>query len=204
MFTELLPVLKDRMVTLILSRLDENLVRVIVVPQRKSDKENSAAGAAENELAIPLTITGTAEELDREFAQQLQSFSGSYERAASNIREVENAHAAAVKAAEEEKKNANGKRPSTTPAKAIARAKSDSPAPAIGKPVFGNKTQVAFAATTQSLFDPQPAEEAESAATVKPESSSETEPAQDQPRPTVTVVDAAVADSVEQEKNAPE
>ena len=127
MFTELLPVLKDRMVTLIIARLDETLLRVIVVPQRKSDKENNAA---ENALSMPLTVTGTAEELDRELAHQMRSFSGSYERAACNIREIENAHAAAVKAADEEKKNAKGKKPSATPVKAATGAESDSQAPA--------------------------------------------------------------------------
>src|SRR5215469_7996398 len=113
MFTELLPVLKDRMVTITIARLDESLLRVNVVPQTKIGKEGDSADKA---ISVPLTVTATAEELDREFAQQVLSFSGSYERAASNIREIEKAHAAAVKAAEDEQKNAKGKKSSTTTA----------------------------------------------------------------------------------------
>ena len=53
MFMELLPVLKDRMVTLMIARLDDQLLRVNVIPKRTSDKENKAAETA---LSTPLTI----------------------------------------------------------------------------------------------------------------------------------------------------
>ena len=156
MFTELLPVLKDRTVILTIACLDNNILRVNVVPKRKSDKENDDA---ENALSTPLTVTATAEELDREFGQQVRTFSGSFEKAASNIRDIENAHAAAVKAAEDEKKNPKGKKVSVAQGKATARDDHDSPTPTNGRPVFG-KPQTALAPTTQSLFDsPPPAEE---------------------------------------------
>jgi hypothetical protein len=89
----------------------------------------------------------------------VRTFSGSFERAASNIRDIENAHAAAVKAAEEEKKNSKGKKVSVAQGKATARDDADSPTPTNGRPVFG-RPQTALAPTTQSLFDsPPPAEE---------------------------------------------
>jgi hypothetical protein len=53
MFMELLPVLKDRMVTLMIARLDDQLLRVNVIPKRTSDQENKAAETA---LSTPLTI----------------------------------------------------------------------------------------------------------------------------------------------------
>jgi hypothetical protein len=43
--------------------------------------------------------------LDQELARQVVSSNHSYQRAAANIREIEEAHAAAVKAAEEESLN---------------------------------------------------------------------------------------------------
>jgi PRTRC genetic system protein E len=159
MFTELLPVLKDRTVILTIALLDNNILRVNVVPKRKSDKENDDA---ENALATPLTVTATAEELDREFGDQVRTFSGSFERAASNIRDIENAHAAAVKAAEEEKKNSKGKKVSVAQGKATARDDADSPNPTNGRPVFG-RSQAAPAPKTQSLFDSPPVTEERSA-----------------------------------------
>lgn len=97
MFIELLPVLQDTTVTLTISRIDDRLLWVNVIPQRRATKESKA----ENGLRTPLTVTATAEELDRDFALKVRSVSGSYERSAANIREIEEAHAAAIRAAEE-------------------------------------------------------------------------------------------------------
>jgi len=65
MFRELMPILEGRTLMLTLSRVDENLIRVCVIPQQT----NEATG--ENALCTPLTVTGTVDELDREFAVQL-------------------------------------------------------------------------------------------------------------------------------------
>ena len=134
MFTELMPVLQDTMVTLTISRLDEQLLRVNIVPKRKTDKESTA----ENALCTPLTVTATAAELDQGLARQVVSFSYSYQRAAANIREIEEAHAAAVKAAEEERK---ARKPAAPPAKTSPRSDNDSTVAPGGKPVFGTKGQ---------------------------------------------------------------
>jgi len=101
MFTELLPVLQDTMVTVTISRMDDQLLRVNIIPTRKTNKESTA----ENALCTPLTVTATAAELDQDLGRQVVSFSHSYQRSAANIREIEEAHAAAVKAAEEESLN---------------------------------------------------------------------------------------------------
>ncbi len=55
MFTELLPLLKDRTLMLIIADTGGETLRVNVIPQRRSGKENDTA---ENAFASPLTITG--------------------------------------------------------------------------------------------------------------------------------------------------
>ena len=55
MFTELLPLVKDRTLMLIIARTGGETLRVNVIPQRKCAEENDAA---ENAITSPLTITG--------------------------------------------------------------------------------------------------------------------------------------------------
>ena len=121
MFSELMPVLQNTIVTLTISRLNDQLLRVDIIPIRKTDKESDA----ENALSKPLSVTAPPAELDQDFARQVLSFSHSYERSAANIREIEEAHAAAVKAAEEERKV---KKPATSPAKTSPRSDNNSKA----------------------------------------------------------------------------
>jgi PRTRC genetic system protein E len=177
MFTELLPLLKDRTLMLIIAGISDKTLRVNVIPQRKSGKENDAA---ENAFTSPLTITGTAEELDREFAQQIGGYRASLDHLKSNLGEIESAHAAAVKTIEEErKKELNSKRKASgTTVKAASRIDSETtpapaPAPANGKPVFGSKAPSAASATTQSLFDASPVVTAEQPPESQPEDRSE-------------------------------
>jgi PRTRC genetic system protein E len=163
MFTELLPLLKDRTLMLIIAGIGDKALRVNVIPQRKAGKENDAA---ENAFTSPLTITGTVEELDREFAQQIGGYRASLDHLKSNLGEIESAHAAAVKTIEEErKKELNSKRKaSSTTVKAAARIDSETtpaPPPANGKPVFGSKAPSAASPTMQSLFDASPVVTAE-------------------------------------------
>ena len=155
MFTELMPCLQETIVTLTISRIDDQLLRVNIIPKRKTDKES----AAEDALSTPLTVTATAAELDQDFAGQVLNFSRSYQRSAANIREIEEAHAAAVKAADEERKV---KKPVTPSAKTSPRSDNDSKAAPAGKPVFGSKGAAAPAPAAQSLFD-TPAVEAKGA-----------------------------------------
>jgi PRTRC genetic system protein E len=172
MFTELLPLLKDRTLMLIIAGTGGETLRVNVIPQRKSDRENDAA---ENAITSPLTIAGTAEELDREFARQIAGFRGSLDRLKSNLGEIESAHAAALKTVEEERrKELNSKRKATgTAVRPVAQNESESaPAPGNGKLVFGGKPQSAISPTTQSLFDSGPAPAAvEQSVELQPEDS---------------------------------
>lgn len=175
MFTELLPLLKDRTLMLIIAGIGDNTLRVNVIPQRKSGKENDAA---ENAFTSPLTITGTVEELDREFAQQIGGYRASLDHLKSNLGEIESAHAAAIKTIEEERKkelNSKRKASGTTvkPAARIGSETAPAPAPANGKPVFGSKAPSAASPTTQSLFDAPPVATAEQQSESQPENTSE-------------------------------
>ena len=54
MFKELAPYLRQRAVLLTVTHLEEEQIRVNIVPQKLKDGENAA-------LTTPLTVTGTAE-----------------------------------------------------------------------------------------------------------------------------------------------
>jgi PRTRC genetic system protein E len=128
--------------------LDGNdAIRVNVIPKRVKDSDSG-----DDALTTPLTVTGTPDELDREFAGQLVRFTDAFVKLGSNLGEIEAAHATAVKAVEAEtKKEIESKRrgsfSKTPPATAEAK---QGPVIKDGKPVFGTNTA---AAETASLFD---------------------------------------------------
>ena len=157
MFTELMPLLKQRVVMITISDVGEGLLRVNVIP-RKLEGSSDEDGA----LTVPLSITGKAEELDRELPSQLASFTESVTQTGSNLNELKTQHEAAIKAVEAEnrkkmddKKKGNGARPASTPPTtptATAEVKD-------GKPVFGSKTPQQ-PVESRSLFDnPAPADD---------------------------------------------
>jgi len=148
MFVELLPILKNRPLMLTLALVDANAIRVNVIPKRLKDSDSG-----DDALTTPLTVTGTPDELDREFAGQLVGFTDAFVKLGSNLAEIEAAHATAVKSVEAEKKKeienkrkASLSKPSST---TIAETK---PGPLLkdGKPVFGARTATG---ETASLFD---------------------------------------------------
>src|SRR5436305_5497631 len=67
MFKELAPYLRQRAVLLTVTHLEEDQIRVNVIPQKLKDGENAA-------LTTPLTITGTADELDLELPATVVNF----------------------------------------------------------------------------------------------------------------------------------
>jgi len=150
-FTELMPLLRQRAVMITISDVGQGLLRVNIIPRKLvvdgSSDENTA-------LTTPLSITGKAEELDRELPGQLATFTESIARTGSNLDELKTQHAAAVKALEAEnkkrlddKKKVNGSKTASTP---------PNPNPAAefkdGKPVFGSKGTPP-AGESRSLFD---------------------------------------------------
>jgi PRTRC genetic system protein E len=71
MFKELLPVLRDRAVLLTVTLVDADQIRVNIVPKKLKDGDNDA-------LTTPLSVTGTAEDLDAELSSTIISFVGSH------------------------------------------------------------------------------------------------------------------------------
>ena len=67
MFKELAPYLRQRAVLLTVTHIEADQIRVNVIPQKLKDGENAA-------LTTPLTVTGTAEDLDRDLAGTLVNF----------------------------------------------------------------------------------------------------------------------------------
>src|SRR5271165_2491906 len=168
-FTELMPLLRQRAVMITISDVGQGLLRVNIIPRKLlvdgSSDENTA-------LTTPLSITGKAEELDRELPGKLATFTESIAKTGSNLDELKTQHAAAVKALEAEnkkrlddKKKVNGSKTASTP---------PNPNPAAefkdGKPVFGSKGtppaggSLFDTATDQADAVEQPAEDEETTA----------------------------------------
>jgi PRTRC genetic system protein E len=148
MFTELMPLLRQRVLMLTISRVDDELILVNVIPKKRDNEsdENTA-------LTLPLSFRGKPEELDRELPAQLAAYTESVIQTGSNLDDVKAQHAAAVKAVEaenrkrlDEKKKAGGKSVPPPEKRDGAAEFRD------GKPVFGSKATSASAAPA-SLFD---------------------------------------------------
>jgi len=150
MFTELVPLLKQRVVMITVSDVGDGVLRVNVIP-RKLNTESDQNQA----LTTPLSITGSAEELDRELPGQLAIFTESVVKTGSNLEELRTQHAAAVKAVEAENKKHLDEKKKGSGAKAIVASPAPSQTPEFkdGKPLFGSKT--ALASECRSLFDAQ-------------------------------------------------
>lgn len=95
MFKELAPILRHRAVLMTITSTEDDQIRVNVVPKRLKDDENRA-------LATPLTVTGTAEELDAELGQTLVDFVGSHLQLKNTLVQAKADMDAAAKAAQAE------------------------------------------------------------------------------------------------------
>lgn len=67
MFKELAPYLRQRAVLLTVTHLEDEQIRVNIVPQKLKEGENPA-------LTTPLTVSGNAEELDRDLPATVINF----------------------------------------------------------------------------------------------------------------------------------
>lgn len=152
MFRELMPLLKERTVMMTLSRVDDATIRVCVIPKRL--KEDGKETAQENALCAPLAVTGTIDELDREFGSQLTRYSTSVVALGANFEEIEAAHDAATKALKaENKKEIERQRGKGSGAKVSPAEKTSGPVIKDGKPVFGSKDGPAPPTETRTPFD---------------------------------------------------
>src|ERR1039458_10104061 len=147
MFVELLPILRNRPLMLTVALAGDNAILVNVIPKRLKD-----GNSGDDALTTPLTVTGTPDELDREFAGQLVGFTEAFVKLGSNLAEIEAAHATAVKAVEAEKKKEMENKRKGSISKASSTTPDAKPGPVVkdGKPVFGTKAGTAEA---PGLFD---------------------------------------------------
>ena len=97
MFVELMPLLGERTVMITVARLNQNSIRVNVIPARKKEDENAA-------LTTPLSFSGTPEELDREVGKSLISYVEDNLRLQTALATAKAEMEAAAKAAREQAK----------------------------------------------------------------------------------------------------
>ncbi len=146
MFKELAPLLRQRAVLLTLTHLEDEQIRVNVIPQKIKDGDNAA-------LTTPLTVTGTAEELDRDLPSTLVSFVGAHLGLKNTLDRVKEEMDAAAKAAQAETRSKNksmGTKPALKPevAKPAETPKpAPSPEPARPASLFDGPAQEAVSAT---------------------------------------------------------
>ncbi len=130
MFRELAPLLRQRAVLLTVTHLEEDQIRVNVLPKQVGTGENTA-------LTIPFSVTGTAEELDEQLPQAFVQFVGKHLELKNTLEAARAEMDAAAKQAKEEAKS-----------KTKTTAKKPEPVPA--------KPEPPKQAAAPSLFDPLP------------------------------------------------
>ncbi|MGA2652980.1 MAG: PRTRC system protein E [Terracidiphilus sp.] len=130
MFKELVPVLRDRAVLLTVTLVDADHVRVNIVPKKLKDGDNDA-------LTTPLSVTGTAEDLDAELSPTIIGFVGSHLQMKNTLEKAKAEMDAASKAAQAEARAKPKTATRSVPAKTeiTQNAPSAKPAePALQKP----------------------------------------------------------------------
>jgi PRTRC genetic system protein E len=98
MFQQLIPLLRQRSVLLTVTSLEEDQIRVNVVPKRLADGENAA-------LTTPMSFTGTAAELDAQLPDAIVNFVASHLELKNTLDRAKEEMAAAAKAAQDEAKS---------------------------------------------------------------------------------------------------
>jgi PRTRC genetic system protein E len=113
MFQELMPLLAQRTLVLMVSRVGADEIRINVIPQRVK-----LTVAGENEaLLTPLSISGTPKELDEALRAQLVEFVGAHLGLSSTLKGVKEQMDAAAKAAREAARKTTAGKAATSPAK---------------------------------------------------------------------------------------
>jgi PRTRC genetic system protein E len=142
MFKELVPILRNRAVLMTATALDDDQIRVNVVPKKTKDGDHDA-------LTTPLSVTGTAEELDTQLAATLVGFVASHLQMKNALEKAKADMDAAAKTAQAEARAKSKTVTRSVPAK--TEVLQDAPA---AKPVEPVK---AAPQKSASLFDMPPA-----------------------------------------------
>ena len=150
MFKELGPLLRQRTVVMILTRLEDDTIRVNVIPRKLNESENDAHTA-------PLSVAGTAEDLDAELPSALVQFVGAHLELGNTLETAKEQMAAAAKAAKAEARSKVA--PKTAPIRTEPEAtETKKPANAAPKAAEPKKQEPAHNA---SLFDIGPSPESD-------------------------------------------
>jgi PRTRC genetic system protein E len=134
-FVEIMPLLAGRTVLITVAKVDDNTLRVNVIPRAKAD-ENTA-------LSTPVTYTGSPEELDAELGKHLAGYVQIHQKTGSTLAEAKTTMEAAAKAAQEEAKRKAEERkkatqkPSVTPTAGPVAAPPSTPEPVPSSPSVG-------------------------------------------------------------------
>jgi PRTRC genetic system protein E len=143
MFKELAPYLRQRAVLLTVTHTEEDQIRVNIIPQKLKDGENTA-------LTTPLSVTGTAEELDRDLPSPIVDFVAAHLQLKNTLDRAKAEMDAAAKTAQAEARSK-----SKTPATKVAPKPEAAKASESAKPVPQAPSESSRAV---GLFDsPEPA-----------------------------------------------
>jgi PRTRC genetic system protein E len=122
MFKELAPYLRQRAVLLTVTHIEDDQIRVNVIPQKLKDGENAA-------LTTPLTVTGTADELDRDLPATLVNFVSAHLELRNTLDRAKAEMDAAAKAAQAEARSKGKTTAKKDPSKPPTTTPTDTPKP---------------------------------------------------------------------------
>jgi PRTRC genetic system protein E len=127
MFRELAPLLRQRAVLLTLTHLEDDEIRVNVMPKQLAAGDNAA-------LTIPFSLTGTAAELDDQLARAIVDFVAKHLEVKNTLESAKTEMDAAAKAAREEAKSkkASAKKPEPVSSKPEIKPEPVEPCPRLG------------------------------------------------------------------------
>jgi PRTRC genetic system protein E len=123
MFKELVPILRNRAVLMTATALDDDQIRVNVVPKKMKDGDHDA-------LTTPLSVTGTAEELDTQLAATLVGFVASHLQMKNALEKAKSEMDAATKTAQAEARAKSKTATRSVPAKTEVTQNAPSAKPA--------------------------------------------------------------------------
>jgi PRTRC genetic system protein E len=138
MFKELAPYLRQRAVLLTVTHIEDDQIRVNVIPQKLKDGENAA-------LTTPLTVTGKADELDRDLPATLVNFVSAHLQLRNTLDRAKAEMDAAAKTAQAEARSKTKTMAKKEPPKPETTTPTDAPKPT--QPVKEEPSR------TASLFD---------------------------------------------------
>jgi len=119
-FQELMPLLAQRTLLLMISRVGADEIQINVIPQRVKSTNTDQNDA----LLTPLSLTGTPKELDEALPVQLVEFIGAHLELSSTLKGAKEQMDAAARTAREAARKSTSGKAATSPAKTIPAAES--------------------------------------------------------------------------------